>query len=161
LEIDLEKVRQQVISPGSIKNHLTSAWGFSTIIASGYATGALIYQGVLSLNLSAGTRSTIEDFGVLFEPQKAAVSAGRIVRNAYFAWFGRVVFNLLTNPVTTMQELTKLSSEEQLERATSSNFLTTFLGRFLIEAVFITVGITILFSFGDGISAKTIENILF
>ena len=39
LEIDLEKLRQQVISPGSIKNHLTSAWGFSTIIASGYATG--------------------------------------------------------------------------------------------------------------------------
>jgi hypothetical protein len=39
LEIDLEKVRQQVISPESIKNHLTSAWGFSTIIASGYATG--------------------------------------------------------------------------------------------------------------------------
>ena len=60
------------------------------------------------MNLSAGTRSTIEDFGFLFEPQKAAVSAGRIVRNAYFAWFGRVVFNLLTNPVTTMQELTKL-----------------------------------------------------
>ena len=69
---------------------------------------ALIYQGVLSLNLSPGTRSTVEDFGFLFEPQKAAVSAGRIVRNAYFAWFGRVVFNLLTNPVTTMQELTKL-----------------------------------------------------
>ena len=39
LEIDLEKLRQQVISPGSIKNHLTSAWGFSTIIATGYATG--------------------------------------------------------------------------------------------------------------------------
>ena len=75
---------------------------------------ALIYQGVLSLNLSAGTRSTIEDFGFLFEPQKAAVSAGRIVRNAYFAWFGRVVFNLLTNPVTTMQELTKLRLLETL-----------------------------------------------
>ena len=60
------------------------------------------------MNLSAGTRSTIEDFGFFFEPQKAAVSAGRIVRNAYFAWFGRVVFNLLTNPATTMQELTKL-----------------------------------------------------
>ena len=69
---------------------------------------ALIYQGILSLNLSAGTRSTIEDFGVFFEPQKAAVSAGRIVRNAYFAWFGRVVFNLLTNPATTMQELTQI-----------------------------------------------------
>ena len=69
---------------------------------------ALIYQGILSLNLSAGTRSTIEDFGFFFEPQKAAVSAGRIVRNAYFAWFGRVVFNLLTNPATTMQELTQL-----------------------------------------------------
>ena len=41
LEIDLEKLRQQVISPGSIKNHLTSAWGFSTIIASGYATGGM------------------------------------------------------------------------------------------------------------------------
>ena len=37
--IDIEKVRQQVIAPISIKNHLTSAWGFSTIIASGYATG--------------------------------------------------------------------------------------------------------------------------
>ena len=67
-----------------------------------------MYQGILSLNLSAGTRSTIEDFGFFFEPQKAAVSAGRIVRNAYFAWFGRVVFNLLTNPATTMQELAQL-----------------------------------------------------
>ena len=35
-------MRQQVIAPGSIKNHLTSAWGFSTIIASGYATGGKI-----------------------------------------------------------------------------------------------------------------------
>ena len=39
IEIDLETVRQKVIAPTSISNHLTAAWSFPVIMASGWAAG--------------------------------------------------------------------------------------------------------------------------
>ena len=39
VEIDLEEVRQKLLAPTTISNHLTAAWGFPVIMASGWATG--------------------------------------------------------------------------------------------------------------------------
>ena len=68
------------------------------------------------------------------------VSGGRILRNAFFAWIMRAIYNFLTDPVTTLPELLNINYKDQVERITSSNFLTTFLGRFLFEAFCISIG---------------------
>ena len=118
----------------------------------------------MSFDLSSETRSTIEQLGFLFEPENAAVSGGRLLRNGFFAWTGRAIYNFITDPTVTMQEISNISYDDQLKRLTDSNWLTTFLGRFIFQAFCLIVGITILFTFGgggDGILNKSIENLIF
>ena len=118
----------------------------------------------MSFDLSLETRSTIEQLGFLFEPENAAVSGGRLLRNGFFAWIGRAFYNFITDPTVTMQEISNISYDDQLKRLTDSNWLTTFLGRFIFQAFCLIVGITILFTFGgggDGILNKSIENLIF
>ena len=110
----------------------------------------------MSFDLSSNTRSTIEQLGFLFEPENAAVSGGRLLRNGFFAWTGRVVYNFITDPAETMKEISNISSEDQLKRLTDSTFL-----RFIFQTFCVIVGIIVLFSLGDGIINKSIENLIF
>ena len=62
------------------------------------------YRSVLQMELDEPTRKTIEQMDFLFEPHNAAISLSRNVRNGFFALLGRIVFNLVTDPLGTLAD---------------------------------------------------------
>ena len=76
-----------------------------------------VYQLITALPLSAGTRSTVEQFGYWFGPDKYPVSLGINLRGMIFGFFiGRIGFNLLTSPAETTAELQSITYEEHRNR---------------------------------------------
>jgi hypothetical protein len=45
------------------------------------------------------TRQTIERMDYLLAPDAASISMGRNIRNVMFGFSGRILFNLVTDPV--------------------------------------------------------------
>ena len=58
------------------------------------------------------TRATIRQLDFMFAPTDAAISFGRVLRNDIFAMAGRILFDLVTDPAGTYQELTSITFQE-------------------------------------------------
>ena len=115
-----------------------------------------VYQLLLALNLSPETRSDIEQLGFWFGPDKFPISMGINIRGSIFGfWLGRVAYNYITNPHRTTEEFKSITISEIRDRMLSSDYLTTWAGRFIFQFFCVMVGITILYSIGAS------ENTLF
>jgi hypothetical protein len=53
----------------------------------------------LSIDMTDETRQTIERMDYLLAPDAASISMGRNIRNVMFGFSGRILFNLVTDPV--------------------------------------------------------------
>ena len=88
----------------------------------------------LALNLSPETRSSVEQLGFWFAPNKYPSSMGINLRNTMFGFFlGRVMFNYITDPTGTMEEFKSITWTELRDRMLSNNYLATWLGRFVFQ----------------------------
>ena len=67
------------------------------------------YRGILQNDMDINTRETIKHLDFLFEPHNAAISLVRNVRDGFFAMVGRLVFNLITDPSGTIDEIGQVS----------------------------------------------------
>ena len=104
----------------------------------------------LALNLSPETRSSVEQLGFWFAPNKYPSSMGINLRNTMFGFFlGRVMFNYITDPTGTMEELKSITWTELRDRMLSNNYLATWLGRFVFQFFLVVTGITVLFAIGN------------
>ena len=78
------------------------------------------------------------------------------IRGSIFGfWLGRVAYNYITNPHRTTEEFKSITISEIRDRMLSSDYLTTWAGRFIFQFFCVMVGITILYSIGAS------ENTLF
>ena len=107
-----------------------------------------IYQILLSLPWGSDTRRSVEKLGFWFAPEKFPVSMGINIRNTIFGFGGRVLFNYLTNPARTETEIRTTTSEELWDRMTSANYLATWTGRIVWQALSALSGIAILYAIG-------------
>lgn len=106
--------------------------------------------------MSPATRETVEHLGFWFAPDKFPVSMGINIRNQIFGFFiGRVGYNIITDPAGTAEEFKDISWDELRNRMLSSNYLTTWLGRFIFQFFCVITGIAVLYSIGAS------ENVLF
>ena len=72
------------------------------------------------------------------------------LRNTMFGFFlGRVMFNYITDPTGTMEELNSITWTELRDRMLSNNYLATWLGRFVFQFFLDVTGITDLFAIGN------------
>ena len=99
------------------------------------------YRSVLQMELDEPTRKTIEQIDFLFEPHNAAISLSRNVRNGFFALLGRIVFNLVTDPLGTYEEWGTLTFQSLWDEATNNDRLTLFVGRFAYQTLSLVTGI--------------------
>ena len=78
------------------------------------------------------------------------------IRNQIFGFFlGRVGFNWITDPNGTAEEFRDISWDELRNRMLSSNYLTTWAGRFIFQFFCVMIGIAVMYSIGAS------ENTLF
>ena len=120
-----------------------------------------IYQILLSLPWGSDTRRSVEKLGFWFAPEKFPVSMGINIRNTIFGFGGRVLFNYLTNPARTETEIRTTTSEELWDRMTSANYLATWTGRIVWQALSALSGIAILYAIGasrDSLYGRSFSN---
>jgi len=148
--IPIQDILFGLFSPSKISNQFTDVILFQTIIAVGWIVAGTIYQLTLALNLSPETRSSVEQLGFWFAPNKYPSSMGINLRNTMFGFFlGRVMFNYITDPTGTMEELNSITWTELRDRMLSNNYLATWLGRFVFQFFLVVTGITVLFAIGN------------
>jgi hypothetical protein len=99
--------------------------------------------------MTDGTRQTIERLDYLLAPDAASVSMGRNIRNVIFGFSGRILFNLVTDPVGTYTELNSITYDEIKDRALSDSLQTLFTGRFWLETFARTFGLGFLSYLGS------------
>ena len=131
----------------AISNHLTGVLTFQSIMALGWLIGGTIYQGILTLDLSEDVRGMVQHLGFLFAPENLAVNLGRNLRNAFFGFSGRILFDFGTDPSGTLLEFSSIRLEEIKNRMMNLDWLKLWLGRFLFQTLCLTLGIAILYYF--------------
>ena len=108
-----------------------------------------LYQTVLALNMSPETRNAVEKLGFWFGPDQFPISLGINIRGAIFGFFiGRIGYNLITNPQDTAEEFKSITFEELRNRWLSSDYIATWLGRFIFQFFCLMIGLAILYSIG-------------
>ena len=63
-------------------------------------------------------------------------------------FFGRVLFNYITDPAGTAEEFRRTTWTELRDRMLSNNYLATWLGRFVFQFFLVVTGITVLYAIG-------------
>jgi hypothetical protein len=95
------------------------------------------------------TRTTIEKFEFMFGPDQVSVSIARNLRNVFFGFTGRVIFNLFTDPAATYKEFRDFSYKEHRDRALSDKFINIFVARFAFELIVNLLGMAMLYYYGS------------
>ena len=99
------------------------------------------YRSLLQMDLDEATQKTIEQMDFLFEPHNAAISLSRNLRDGFFAFLGRIIFNLITDPSRTYEEWGTLTYQSLYDEATDNDRLTLFAGRFAYQTMSLITGI--------------------
>ena len=110
----------------------------------------VVYQLLLQVDFDTDTRRQIEGLGFWFDTDAFPASMGINIRNTIFGFFlGRVLFDIIIDPVATREELESITFTELGNRMLSNDYLATWLGRFTFQYLLVVSGIAILY----GISA--------
>ena len=118
------------------------------IISRPIISGSL-YQTLLAVNMLPETRRTVEKLGFWFGPEQFTTSLGINIRGAIFGFFiGRIGYNIITNPVDTAEEFKSITFEELRNRWLSSDYITTWMGRFSFQYFCLMIGLAILYWIG-------------
>jgi len=145
--LDLPNVLSGLLSPGTISNHFTDILLFQSVIAIGWVTALAVYQILINLNLSPESKKRVEEWGFWFSPDNVATSEGINIRNTIFGFFlGRVMFNVITDPQGTRDELNSITWTELRNRMLSNDYLLTWTGRFAFQFLLVMTGISVLYS---------------
>jgi len=156
LDIDYPKILTGLLSPATISNQFTDILLFQTIIAVGWVTGGILYQLAKQVDFGEETNSRVEQMGFWFETDKFPASMGINIRNQIFGFFlGRVIYDIITDPVGTREEFESITWTELRNRMLSNKYLATWLGRFVFQFFLVIMGIAVLY----GISSM--QNTLF
>ena len=108
------------------------------------------YQILINLPLSAEAKKEVEQLGFWFKPNAALASEGINIRNQIFGFFlGRVLYDFITDPEGTREEIAGITWTELRNRMLSNDYLATWLGRFTFQYFLVVAGIAVLY----GISA--------
>ena len=110
----------------------------------------VVYQLLLQVDFDTDTRRQIEGLGFWFDTDSFPASMGINIRNTIFGFFlGRVLFDIIIDPVATREELESITFTELGNRMLSNDYLAIWLGRFTFQYLLVVSGIAILY----GISA--------
>ena len=91
----------------------------------------------------------MEKLGFWFGPEQFSTSLGINIRGAIFGFFiGRIGYNIITNPVDTAEEFKSITFEELRNRWLSSDYITTWMGRFSYQYFCLMIGLAILYWIG-------------
>ena len=112
-----------------------------------------VYNTVLNtFDMTEETRRTLKDsFDDLFEANNAAISVGNAIRALFFGLGGRIMYNALTEPQETTQELRSIMNhpEQIRDKMISDNFINAYFFRVWLQAAVRIVSATMLYAVGD------------
>jgi len=149
-DVDLPKVIMGLLSPATISNHFTDIVLFQSIIAIGWFTAIAVYQILINLPLSAEAKKEVEQLGFWFKPNAALASEGINIRNQIFGFFlGRVLYDFITDPEGTREEIAGITWTELRNRMLSNDYLLTWTGRFVFQFLLVMTGIAVLYGFSN------------
>ena len=114
---------------------------------SSYILLAAIYQILVNLPLSSAAKKEVKDLGFWFKPDNVLASEGINIRGTIFSFFlGRVLYNVITDPQGTREELQSITYEELRNRVLSNDYLLTWAGRFTFQFLLVMSGIAVLYT---------------
>ena len=109
-----------------------------------------VYQILINLPLSAEAKKEVEQLGFWFKPNAALASEGINIRNQIFGFFlGRVLYDFITDPEGTREEIQGITWTELRNRMLSNDYLLTWTGRFVFQFLLVMTGIAVLYGFSN------------